>query len=480
MTRSRMSQRALFDPSKEMVVATSSVLPVYDGSNLVKVKPASTKYEFWSDGDPSEDVQWSWNAGLTKITFTHGLNCIPNVIVMNDAGEQVNGTVEVLSGTSFSVDFEYDVDISEEHPWTCAITYAAEYGEQGAMEDAIASSVLLAQQKATEAQNAAAAAEASVARVDSIKSSIESAYQSVLLGPCTEMGIIFSANAIMLSWTDPEDYELNGTKFATWWKTELWRMPSDSQYPEYPGYPGATLVATTERGGEHVRNEFQTSPFSDNTVLSGLTYTYALFSYTTGGAYNQLAANRFPVANTWTADLLHQFSQAGTITNFIDPGKLFLMNHTDFTGPDGSHNIPTRFMGYDCVAAWDTALYPHCAVFQTVDCLYSADLGYGASAFDPAELQYALTQDAAAVAGKVYYVNTTGTTYVALAEGTDWTAGDTSATVDDVTYNIGTGWYEKNPNPNYGNGNNQYRIAQVRKYLNSDGPVGSVVSPPYE
>lgn len=470
MPTPRQSPYSFFDPSKEMVIATNGVLPAYDGGNLQFVKPAATRIEF-SSLDITNVL--SWDSEHSKATFTHTMNCYPIVTVLDDAGQQVYPNVVIVSGTSFILDFETTMNIQSNSPWTCIITYGCGYGQDTSITDELASNIVLAQQCISQISNvkndaimAASKIEAMTDRVEEIKSSIEVSYKSVLMGACKDLSVIFGT-PICLSWTDPDDFELNGTKFATWWKTELWRYPSNSQYPEYPGYPGAELIVTTEVGGEHVRNAFQSTPFYDNTAVAGLTYTYALFSYNANGSYNMLNENRFPIANTWNGDTLHLFSQNGTILNYITPGQLFTMSHSDFTGPDGSHDIPVRFMGYDCVQAWDTDLYPHCAVFQTADCLYGSITAYGASQFDATEKQYSLTADTSAVAGRKYYVQI-GNTYTALTEGVDYDEGDTTATLNGVTYDIRYDFYEKNPNPNYNSGTNRWDISDVREYLNAD------------
>lgn len=71
----REMPRRLFDGSKEYVIAENGVLPLYDGSRLINIKPASTKIFFTSEN--SEYV--IWDQEKESAVFTHGLNCVPVV-----------------------------------------------------------------------------------------------------------------------------------------------------------------------------------------------------------------------------------------------------------------------------------------------------------------------------------------------------------------------------------------------------------------
>ena len=290
------------------------------------------------------------------------------------------------------------------------------------------------------------------------------------LGPCTNIGVVHSANAKQISWTDPANLYIGTSQspFVTWLKTELWRREGNV-WPEYPGAPGCVKVAETAMGGEHVRDEYSTTAFVDSGLTEGQTYAYALFSYSTAGAVTVTPANQIPVSNAWTWPLVHYFSQAGSLLNYMPIGSIMTFKHDDYdnTTLDGVQldGIAARLMDYDGVQAWDTALYPHCAVWQTVDCLYSSAHSWGAAAFDAAELQYALTEDTAAIAGKTYYTSD-GTSYTALAEGTDWDAGDPVPSAS---------WFEKNPNPNYSNGLDRITQSNIHQHLNLDAPAGNMV-----
>lgn len=330
-----------------------------------------------------------------------------------------------------------------------------------------------AEQSATDANTAKEKAEEDAGKTAFDRSQVEAlvaTISQVTLGPCTNIGVVYGTNVIQISWKDPEDLYIGTSTipFVKWKKTELWRRQGNV-WPEYPGAQGCVKVAETAMGGAHVRDEYFSTAFVDSGLTEGQTYAYALFSYSTAGAVTVTPANQIPVSNAWTWPLVHYFSQAGTLLNYMPIGSVMTFQHADFdnTTLDGVQldGIAARLMDYDGVRAWDTALYPHASVWQTIDCLYSASHSWGSSAFDAAEQQYALTEDTVAVAGKVYYTSD-GTTYTALVEGTDWAAGDPIPAAS---------WFEKNPNPQYSNGLNRDPQSNAFQYLNLDAPAGNMV-----
>lgn len=286
---------------------------------------------------------------------------------------------------------------------------------------------------------------------------IAASYASINLGPCKDMAVYFGSNENNLMWTDPDDVVINGSTIARWKKTVLVRKEGSS-YPENPS--DGTVVATTslELGN---KSAYRSAAFIDSGLESGTQYCYRLFSYSTLDSFNVLEENKYPYTTTWWPQLVHQFSQAGTLLNYMSVGQGMVIHHPEFDNSSGYDGQLVQLVGYDCVqTASGTG---HAAVFQFVDLLYSSTNNYSTMSFDPAESQYALTDDELAVAGKTYYT-LSGTTYTALSEGTDWTAGDP------VPANS---WYEKNPNPNYGNGTNKYDQSNLRQYLNSEGSANN-------
>jgi len=273
------------------------------------------------------------------------------------------------------------------------------------------------------------------------------------LAKCTDLSIVSTGSGLhLVSWTDPADITLDGGTVAAWSRTVLVRK--EGSYPESVG--DGTIVAQTSLE-DNTHSKYATELCRDMAPDPSKTYYYKLFSETTGGAVNNLADNKLPSATALTPATIHDLSQNGTLLDYLQVGDCIVINHPDFDpSPGGYSGQLVRFMGYDCVTPADG--YSHAAVFQFEDCLYNGTAGYKEIAFDPAESQYALTADETAVTGKTYYTKS-GSTYTALTEGTDWTAGDS---VPPDT------WYEKNPNPNYNYGCNKWVDSNLRQYLNAD------------
>lgn len=84
--------------------------------------PPSEKIQFTSSN--SQNVTWS-NA---VATFTHSLNCYPIVSVYDENGEQIYPIITILSGTSFSLNFDTDSNPVGANTWTCVVVYGTRYG----------------------------------------------------------------------------------------------------------------------------------------------------------------------------------------------------------------------------------------------------------------------------------------------------------------------------------------------------------------
>ena len=123
---SRTERRKLFNPNKEIVIATNDRLPEYDGSLLQYVRPAHEKVSLTSD-DVSGSI--SWNSGHTKVTITHGLNCIPIVTVLDEDNELVFPAITILTASSFAIDFDAEMSIPSSSPFTVVITYGGYYND---------------------------------------------------------------------------------------------------------------------------------------------------------------------------------------------------------------------------------------------------------------------------------------------------------------------------------------------------------------
>ena len=428
-----------------------------DNAKYYKEKADDAKTDAESARDAAKDIaegtdQEAQAHGLTKSAKGHADDAASSATAAGNSKRDANTAAENAA------------KIAEGSPDDVA-SFGLEKSAKGHADDAATS--------ATNANTAKEAADEDASKTAFDRSQVEAlvaTISQVTLGPCTNIGVVYGTNVIQISWKDPEDLYIGTSTipFVKWKKTELWRRQGNV-WPEYPGAQGCVKVAETAMGGAHVRDEYFSTAFVDSGLTEGQTYAYALFSYSTAGAVTVTPANQIPVSNAWTWPLVHYFSQAGTLLNYMPIGSVMTFQHADFdnTTLDGVQldGIAARLMDYDGVRAWDTALYPHASVWQTIDCLYSASHSWGSSAFDAAEQQYALTEDTVAVAGKVYYT-TDGSNYTALVEGTDWDAGDPVPAAS---------WFEKNPNPQYSNGLNRDTQSNAFQYLNLDAPAGNMV-----
>ena len=102
----------------------------FDASSLYNVKPAYVAIPFTKD-DNSPTVTWDENIA----TFTHALNCYPQVHVFTDEGYEIHPEVRVASATEVMLDFDeffgefgMGLELNSNAPWTCVLCYGGEYG----------------------------------------------------------------------------------------------------------------------------------------------------------------------------------------------------------------------------------------------------------------------------------------------------------------------------------------------------------------
>ena len=130
---SRINELRFFDQSKEAVVGVNGVISkAFDGSRLYNVKPPSMIINFTNQN--STGVVWSYNP-TAVVTFTHTMTCYPIVQVYDASGHQVYPSITIISGTSFSLDFEEASNpLQDNETWTCTVTYGAEYGNSSSVQ----------------------------------------------------------------------------------------------------------------------------------------------------------------------------------------------------------------------------------------------------------------------------------------------------------------------------------------------------------
>ena len=149
---SRVNSLTFFDNTKELVIAQNGVLPIYNGMRLQNVKPANTKFSFYTANN--SHLSWLEN-GHQKCEVTHTMNCYPIVSVLNNLGEQLYPTINVVDGQTFTMDFGCELEISQDAPWICIITYASEYGNAEIIATELTNNLLESQQYAAAASEAA-------------------------------------------------------------------------------------------------------------------------------------------------------------------------------------------------------------------------------------------------------------------------------------------------------------------------------------
>ena len=133
----RFNDISFFD-GRTFLEAKNNVIRPYDGSNLYNVRPASAVIPFTSSSDSPTVVWDANNPGL--VTFTHSMNCYPVVLVYDNNREQVYPTVTILSGNSFSLNFESSTcPVGSNETWLCVVGYGADYGNNGSLNTEIAS-----------------------------------------------------------------------------------------------------------------------------------------------------------------------------------------------------------------------------------------------------------------------------------------------------------------------------------------------------
>ena len=89
--------------------------------------PPSQMIDFTSDSTPSV----TWNSGKTEATFTHTLNCIPNIAVYDSNWELTNVTIQ-LGSTPNNSTFRMvlDTPVVSSNAWHCIMTYGHHLGTE--------------------------------------------------------------------------------------------------------------------------------------------------------------------------------------------------------------------------------------------------------------------------------------------------------------------------------------------------------------
>lgn len=91
-----------------------------NGTEWANAEIPSQMIDFTSADTPSV----TWNSGKTEATFTHTLNCIPNVVVYDNNWELTYVTIQ-LGSTPNNSTFKIllDTPVVSSNAWHCIVTY---------------------------------------------------------------------------------------------------------------------------------------------------------------------------------------------------------------------------------------------------------------------------------------------------------------------------------------------------------------------
>ena len=95
--------------------------------------------------------------------------------------------------------------------------------------------------------------------------------------PCSEFTAKASNGAVLLKWTDPEDYTTTDNYPVEWASTRIVRKTGGYPVDENDG----TIVVTNT-----TRNQYQKNAFTDSGLTNYTTYYYRAFSCSSDGVYN--------------------------------------------------------------------------------------------------------------------------------------------------------------------------------------------------
>ena len=132
----------------------------------------------------------------------------------------------------------------------------------------------------------------------------------------SNIGISSSDTTVSLTWTDPNDVELNGTPLAIWGGTLIVRKVGSA--PENIG-DGTVVVNST------TRNAYSTTAFTDTVPALDVKYYYRFFPYNSFGAYTDgTSVDITPMSVRiygveWDGTSTTSWSRTDASANFTDP-----------------------------------------------------------------------------------------------------------------------------------------------------------------
>ncbi len=275
------------------------------------------------------------------------------------------------------------------------------------------------------------------------------------VGHAYNIGVTENNNVVSVTWTDPKDNVTDdGATLAYWKKTRL--IYKIGGFPENEN-DGVVLVDNT------VRNQYSDTPFTFDMGVTA-NYCFAIFTCTTGNLWNTSeSAPRFTI-NYITFATIRQMIRSGIPLSTIGlnvGGVVNIQTSTRFPKLRWKlvHNDYHGFTMHDNTLTHNAVFIP-----QYLPCNAGTDSALQ-SQFDAPELSYAITDDEVFITSKAYY-KLVDSSYVALVENTDWTAGDNIAQWSE-THSIDV--YTKNHANRVSNGCNSWKMSNRRQMMNAYG-----------
>ena len=278
---------------------------------------------------------------------------------------------------------------------------------------------------------------------------------SLPVGHAYNVGVTESDNNVSISFSDPADtvYE-TGVVISRWERTRL--IVKTGGYPEDEN-DGTVILDNVERG------KYRETPFVARMGVAS-NYYFALFTRSTSGIWNtDDKAPRFQLTYASFASLRQMFRSGMSLANAgLAIGGVVNLPFSSRFPTARLRLLDENYRG----CGFKDPVATHGLVFGVQYLLSESDTRNAIMlSFDSRENAYGITDDVAFISGKVYYILKEAE-FVALAEETDWTAGENilewgEAHSQEV--------YSKNNQQRVGNGYGRWRDSNIRAWLNSYG-----------
>lgn len=323
-----------------------------------------------------------------------------------------------------------------------------------AAENAVAANNA-AQQAKGYVESAVTLTETKASQTEAIYESIRIIVATMYIGPAKDHGLTKDGTLLSFTWTDPADNDV-----VRWGTTRL--IYKQGGFPANEN-DGIVLV------DNHVRNQYQTTPFTFD-MLAESDYYFALFTQTTGGVWNTGDDCPRFTTDELTWQTIAMMTRAGTLleypgmaigsvvdiqTNTLFPKLRWKLAHVDYKGTYA--NIEDYMLD-------NTRHHNSIWIPDKLLCLGESNDAMQVQ-FDAPENSYGATWDTVFINGKAYYT-VEGETYTQLTAGEDYENGDDIAawqTSHSKTV------YTKNNADRVSSGCNSWMMSNLRQGLNKKG-----------